>query len=341
MEFTPISEIGTKKLNDRLATYIGDPSVYGENSHSIESLYAHFDSKHRLFQHSITLVEGIHFDITYTPLEHLGFKAISLLCNEFYTQMGQVLSIGCNLSIPNRVSVEMVESLVAGLDQGCKDNGCGLAEKNVQSNAQRIIISAYGLCATDKPITKKIEQVKSGDAICISGDVGAAIAGLRILMREKKYWQEQGEGNFQPDLGDYSYVVQRQLLPKSRKDIIGLFNKENIIPSVIRHLNGGVLNEIASLCDDCGLGAHIYQATLPIAVETRQVADEMEEDVDKYAYFGGEDAELLFTLTEEDADRLFHIFKDFTVIGRMTDTETSLVIQTAEGDVLSFDDMKA
>ena len=95
------------------------------------------------------------------------------------------------------------------------------------------------------------------------------------------------------------------------------------------------------VCDDCGLGAHIYQATLPIAVETRQVADEMEEDVDKYAYFGGEDAELLFTLTEEDADRLFHIFKDFTVIGRMTDSETSLVIQTAEGDVLSFDDMKA
>ena len=341
MVFTPISEIGIKKLNERLATYIGDTSVYGERSHSIESLHANFDSKCRLFQHSITLVEGIHFDITYTPFEHLGFKAISLLCNEFYTQMGQVLSIGCNLSIPNRVSVEMVESLLAGLDQGCKDNGCGLAEKNVQSNAQRIIISAYGLCATDKPITKKIEQVKSGDAICISGDVGAAIAGLRILMREKKYWQEQGEGNFQPDLGDYSYVVQRQLLPKSRKDIVELFKKENIIPSVIRHLNGGVLNEIASLCDDCGLGAHIYQATLPIAVETRQVADEMEEDVDKYAYFGGEDAELLFTLTEEDADRLFQNFKDFTVIGRMTDTETSLVIQTAEGDVLSFDDMKA
>ena len=159
-------------------------------------------------------------------------------------------------------------------------------------------------------------------------------------MREKKYWQKQGEGNFQPDLGDYSYVVQRQLMPKSRKDLVELFEKEDISPTTVRHLNGGVLNEVASLCEDCGLGAHIYQATLPIAVETRQVADEMEEDVDKYANFGGEDSELLFTLPETEADRLFKLFKDFTVIGRMTDSKSSLVIQTAEGDILSYDDMR-
>ena len=340
MKFTPISEIGTKKLQSKLSTFVGANTLFESDKYTVESLGSKFSSNHRLIQHSLTFVEGIHFDITYTPFEHLGYKAISLLSNDFYAQMGQIISIGCNLSIPNRVSVEMIESLVAGLNQGCVDNGCALVEKNVQSNAQRIIISIYGLGLTEMPSKKVKDQVSEGDAICLSGDVGAAIAGLRILMREKKYWQEQGEGNFQPDLGDYTYVVQRQLMPKSRKDLVELFEKEHISPTTVRHLNGGVLNEVASLCEDCGLGAHIYQATLPIAVETRQVADEMEEDVDKYAYFGGEDSELLFTLPEVEADRLFKLFKDFTVIGRMTDSKSSLVIQTAEGDILSYDDMK-
>jgi thiamine-monophosphate kinase len=102
----------------------------------------------------------------------------------------------------------------------------------------------------------------------------------------------------------------------------------------------GVINDVAHLCEKTGLGAHIYQATLPIAIETRQVADEMEEDVDKYAYFGGEDAELLFTLNEEDADRLFTLFKDFTVIGRMTEVDSALTIQTSDGEILHLDDMK-
>ena len=344
--FTPISQIGRTAVLQKLNEYQGASSIPINllekklTGLSVSKIVEQFGDNTQLYQQSLQLIEGIHFDLTYTPLEHIGFKAVSLFSNQCYSENGRPISLSCDLSIPNKVSVEMIQSIMSGVNKGCIANNIVLDQKSFHSNSSQIIIHVHGIAIAQEHRRTSVDNVQTGDAICVSGDVGAAIAGLRILMREKKFWQESGEGEFQPDLGDYEYVIQRQLMPKSRMDIIDRFDEFDILPTSISHLNMGVINDVAHLCEKTGLGAHIYQATLPIAIETRQVADEMEEDVDKYAYFGGEDAELLFTLNEEDADRLFTLFKDFTVIGRMTEVDSALTIQTSDGEILHLDDMK-
>ena len=344
--FTPISKIGRTAVLQKLNEFQGASSIpinllgKKKTGLSVSKIVELFGDKTQLYQQSLQLIEGIHFDLTYTPLEHIGFKAVSLFSNQCYAENGRPISLSCDLSIPNKVSVEMIQSIMSGVNKGCIANNIVLDQKSFHSNSSQIIIHVHGIAIAQEQRRTSVDNVQTGDAICVSGDVGAAIAGLRILMREKKFWQESGEGQFQPDLGDYEYVIQRQLMPKSRMDIIDRFDEFDILPTSISHLNMGVINDVAHLCEKTGLGAHIYQATLPIAIETRQVADEMEEDVDKYAYFGGEDAELLFTLNEEDADRLFTLFKDFTVIGRMTEVDSALTIQTSDGEILHLDDMK-
>ena len=344
--FTPISQIGRTAVLQKLNEYQGASSIPINllekklTGLSVPKIVEQFGDNTQLYQQSLQLIEGIHFDLTYTPLEHIGFKAVSLFSNQCYAENGRPISLSCDLSIPNKVSVEMIQSIMSGVNKGCIANNIVLDQKSFHSNSSQIIIHVHGIAIAQEQRRISVDNVQIGDAICVSGDVGAAIAGLRILMREKKFWQESGDGEFQPDLGDYEYVIQRQLMPKSRMDIIDRFDEFDIMPTSISHLNMGVINDVAHLCEKTGLGAHIYQATLPIAIETRQVADEMEEDVDKYAYFGGEDAELLFTLNEEDADRLFTLFKDFTVIGRMTEVDSALSIQTSDGEILHLDDMK-
>lgn len=345
--FTPISQLGYLAVLKKLDKYRGEyssPMIGLEGNLSglsVSSLVECHGANTQIYQRSIQLIEGIHFDLSYTPLQHIGYKAVSLFSNECYAEKGRPVSLSCDLSLPNKVSVEMVESIISGINEACIANNTFFDRKSIHSNSNQIIIHIHGIAIAQEDMRTSYSNVQKGDAVCISGDVGAAIAGLRILMREKKFWQDSGKGEFQPDLGDYEYVIQQQLMPKSRKDVIDCFEEFDISPTSISHLNMGVINDVSQLCEKTGLGAHIYQATLPIAIETRQVADEMEEDVDKYAYFGGEDTELLFTLSEDDADRLFTLFKDFTVIGRMTEADSGLTIQTSDGEILSLDDMKA
>src|SRR5699024_9785808 len=143
-------------------------------------------------------------------------------------------------------------------------------------------LSCYG--AVEKAEITRRKGASVGDAICVSGDLGGAIAGLRILMREKKFWEEQNEQQaFQPDLTDYEYVVKKQLVPFARKDLIEKFQELDIIPSAMIDVTQGLVSELQHLRDASKVGAYFYQAALPIALDTRQVADEMQEDVDKYA----------------------------------------------------------
>jgi thiamine-monophosphate kinase len=225
------------------------------------------------------------------------------------------------------------------LDEACNRYTVALAGGDLTGNHQNAVITVSVFGKADKKSLTRRSGAKIGDAICVTGDVGAAIAGLRILMREKKFWQEHADQTVQPDLADYKFVVERQLMPLARLDMIKNFAVHEIVPSSMIDLTKGIIHEITELCDASGLGAHLYQAALPIAVETRHVADEMEEDVDKYALFGGEDLELVFTLAEHSVQELIKHFNDFTVIGRMTPREEKLIMQTAEGNLIEFDDL--
>ncbi|MDX1637506.1 MAG: AIR synthase-related protein, partial [Balneolaceae bacterium] len=160
----------------------------------------------------------------------------------------------------------------------------------------------------------------------------------RILMREKKYWEEHGQEQFQPDLGDYEYVVKRQLVPGARKDFIEKIGELQLHPGALIDLTQGLVSDLHQVTEASNVGAYIYQTALPIAIETRQVADEMKEDVDKYALYGGEDFELLFTLPENDVETLAEEFDDFVVIGKITRREEGVKMQRQDGELISFEE---
>lgn len=337
--FTPIQEIGREKLIDKLKAYKGaevSNVLFGTGDDA-----AVFKSSPGTLQliSSDSFVEGADFDPTYMPFTHFGYKMVTAVVSDIIAMNGEPKGLLVNLALPNRLSVEMIDQLYEGIDRACKQFGVAILGGDLTGNHQNAVFSltVYGEVKEEELVTRA--NAKQGDAICVTGDVGAAVAGLRILMREKKFWQEHGDQHAQPDLGDYKFVVERQLLPVARLDVIKTLRAHDVIPTAMIDLSKGIIKEVTSLCRQSNLGAHLYQAAVPVAVETRQVADEMEEDVDKYALFGGEDYELIFTLPEKEVDKFIKHFNDFSVIGRMTPKEDGLILQTAEGDLIGFDEL--
>ncbi len=338
-EFITIQSIGRKGLLKEISEFKGESKKNTVKGLGDDAAVIKEEDGSLSLLTTDTFVEGVDFDPTYTPFTHFGYKIISASVSDIYAMNGNPTSALVNLALPNSMSVQMVKDLYRGIDNACKKYGIELVGGDLTGNHSNAVISVsiYGKADNESVTYRKGANI--GDAICVTGDVGAAIAGLRILMREKKFWEQHGDDAIQPDLEDYKFVVQRQLMPKARKDLIEALSAQKLVPTSMIDITQGVINEVTGLCSASGLGAYLYQAALPIAIETRHVADEMEEDVDKYALFGGEDLELLFTLSEKQVEQFIEHFKDFAVIGRMTPQEEGLQMQTAEGDVLNFDDL--
>ena len=174
--------------------------------------------------------------------------------------------------------------------------------------------------------------------LCVTGDLGSALAGLKVLLREKRHWQDSDDPVMQPDLTGWDHVVKRQLVPIARKDIIRLFQQKEIKPSSMIDVSQGLLHDLRRLINSSDKGAYIYQSALPIDLQTRNVANEMKEDVDNYALYGGEDFELLFTLDEKQVNTLTKTSRDVTVIGKITGKTGQIEMQTAEGDIMLFEE---
>ena len=337
--FTPIQKIGRNALLEKLRVFSGEKLEHtNQIINDDAAVYQELEGQLSLLS-TDTFVEGADFDLTYTPLTHLGYKIISASISDIYAMNGTAKTVLVNLALPNRMSVEMVTDLYKGMDEACKKHHVQIVGGDLTGNHSNAVISISVFGKVEEESVTYRKGANIGDAICVTGDVGAAVAGLRILMREKKFWEQHGDQAVQPDLADYKFVVQRQLMPEARLDVIKNFHAFDVLPTSMIDLTKGLINEVSELCEASGLGCHLYQAALPIAVETRHVADEMEEDVDKYALFGGEDLELVFTLPEDAVQELFKQFNDFTVIGRMTPLDEGMILQTAEGDLLQFDDL--
>lgn len=337
--FQTIQSIGSKALLDKITNFDVYKNEHVEKSVGDDAAVIKEENGSLTLLSSDTYVEGVDFDPTYTPFHHLGYKILSAGVSDIYAMNGTPEAVMINLAVPNRMSVQMVTELYQGIYAAGKVHEVEVVGGDLKANHANLVvtISVYGR-AEEKSITYR-NGAKEGDAICVTGDLGGALAGLRILMREKKFWEEHGDENVQPELGDYQFVVKRQLVPEARKDLIDTLKEQDMIPTSMIDVTKGIVSEISSVSDASGVGAYIYQAALPIAIETRQVADEMEEDVDRYALFGGEDLELMFTLPEEKVEEFVNHFNDFVVIGRMVPKEEGMKMQTAEGDILSFDDL--
>ncbi|HKJ31559.1 MAG TPA: thiamine-phosphate kinase [Balneolales bacterium] len=282
-------------------------------------------------------IEGVDFDLTYTPVHHLGYKLVTAAVSDIYAMNARPTAIMIGLSIPNRISVEMIKELYKGINAACLDNQTQLVGGDVTASREvmAISVSVYGTASTENIVYRS--GAREDDAVCISGDLGGALGGLKILLREKQFWLDTGQKDFQPDLSDYEYVVKRQLVPIARKDVIQVFEENNIIPSSMTDISQGLINDLKNITRSSNVGIHLYEAAIPVSLDTRKIANEMEEDVIDYALHGGEDYELLFTLSKQDVDKLAQKFKDFAVIGKVRTNEDGIVMQTASGDVWTFE----
>ena len=319
---------GATQNRDEVVRGVGDDTAVVESDGQSLSLLT-----------SETFMEGVDFDLTYTPLHHLGYKVLSAAVSDIYAMNGEPETVLINLAVPNKISVDMLKAIYKGVHAAVSDYNVQIVGGDLTASHQTLslTISCSGKVSKEDIVYRKGASVD--DAICISGDLGSAIAGLRILMREKEFWQDSGETNFEPEIEEYEYVVKRQLLPKARHDIIRQFNELGIKPSAMIDITQGLAAEIKQLSKASGIGAQLYQAALPIALETRQVADEMKEDVDKYALYGGEDLELLFTLPEHMLDEAAEELEDIRVIGKVVAENEGIKMQTAEGDLVEFEEV--
>ncbi|MFO8028346.1 MAG: thiamine-phosphate kinase [Cyclonatronaceae bacterium] len=285
---------------------------------------------------SETFIEGVEFDLTFMPFHQVGAKVISAAVSDIYAMNGQPQAVLVNLGVPNRITVEMIGELYKGIGMACSDYGCQLSGGDLTGSHHALVISVtvYGDVAKERIVYNS--GAREGDAVCLTGDLGSALAGLKVLLREKRHWEDSDDPVMQPDLTEWDYVVKRQLVPVARKDMITLFKEMDITPHTLIDVSQGLLNDIQRIADYSKKGMYIYQSALPIDLQTRRVADEMKEDVDKYALYGGEDFELLFTLPEHQVRKLADVSKEFTVIGKVTDNAGVVEMQTAEGDTIVF-----
>lgn len=276
-------------------------------------------------------LEGVHFDLTYTPFHYLGYKVVTAAVSDIYAMNAVPEQVLISVAIPNRYSVQMMEQLYKGISAACADYGVQLSGGDTTASHQLLAISATAAGSVQKENLIYRSGAKKDDIICVTGDLGGALAGLRVLLREKKAWQESNQQqHFQPDLEKYEQVVQKQLVPKARKDLVDAIHQCGIKPTAMIDVTQGLVSELSQLARRSNLGIEVYSPAVPIALETRAVADEMNEDVDKYAFYGGEDFEMLFTLPEAIVEKFKAEFDDFVVIGKLTDKEKELTINTGE-----------
>ena len=274
------------------------------------------------------LVEGVHFDLMYTPLKHLGYKSVIVNLSDIYAMNATPTQIVISIAISSRFSVEAVDELYEGIYAACEKYGVDLVGGDTTSSQKGLIISitAIGEIAPDKFVKRSTAQ--KGDLVCVSGDLGGAYVGLLFLEREKKIFLESP--GVQPDLEGEAYVVGRLLKPEARKDIIEFFEKETITPTSMMDISDGLSSELLHICKQSQLGCVLYEDKLPIAEATRQAAFKFELDPTACALSGGEDYELLFTIPQADYDKLV-LNEQISVVGYMTEAEQGAHILTKGG----------
>lgn len=274
------------------------------------------------------LVEGVHFDLMYTPLKHLGYKSVVVNISDIYAMNATPTQIVIGLGISNRFSLEALDEFYEGVYAACTHYGVDLVGGDTTSSQKGFIISvtALGEVSPDKFVRRN--TAKKGDLLCVSGSLGAAYLGLLFLEREKKIFIESPA--VQPDLEGESYVIGKLLKPEARKDIIDFFETNGVVPTAMMDISDGLSSEILHICKDSQLGCVLYEEKIPVAEEMKKAAFKFEIDPTACALSGGEDYELLFTIPQSDYDKLV-LNEEISVVGYMTDAEAGTNIITKGG----------
>lgn len=275
------------------------------------------------------LLEGVHFDLMYSPLKHLGYKAVVVNLSDIYAMFGTPTHITMSIGLSNRFSVEALDQFYDGVYAACEKYNVDLAGGDTCSSLKGFVISvtAIGEVATDQFVTRS--GAKQNDLICVSGDLGGAYLGLQLLEREKKIYLESP--GVQPDLQQKAYVIGRILRPEPRADIVEWLRENGITPTSMIDISDGLSSELLHIAKQSNVGCLIHEEKIPVHDETRATAFEFGLDPTTCALNGGEDYELLFTVSQSDYDKIA-TNKDISVIGYVTDAEEGVQLQTKQGN---------
>lgn len=339
---TPISQLGEFGLIERIKKIVDirvdDSTIHDNLIKGIADDTAVFKpslSKLQLFT-TDAMVEGIHFDLTYTSLAHLGWKAIVSNISDVAAMCGEPRYATVTLCLPQKISVEMVEEFFRGAVSACKKYSCLIVGGDTTATVGNMMVSISLIGEVDPEKVTYRSGAKVGNYICVSGHLGGSHAGLKILLREKSKYLEESE-QFSPNLEPYKIAVEKYLLPKPRLDIAKIIS-ESIKVNAMIDISDGLASEVHHICNNSDVGADIWEHNIPVHTNSQKIAGEFSENVIDYALYGGEEYELLFTLSDSEYEKLETLTADITIIGRITDKSNGInfIRESGEREPLQF-----
>lgn len=275
------------------------------------------------------LLEGIHFDLRYVPLKHLGYKSVVVNVSDIYAMNGTPRQITVSIGVTNRFTTEHLEELYSGIKLACEVYNVDLVGGDTSASASGLVISITCIGDVDKDQAVTRSGAKPTDLICVSGDLGAAFMGLQLLERENQVAAGYKNDDFQPDFSGKEYILERQLKPEARKDIIEKLRKAGIKPTAMMDVSDGLSSELLHICNESHTGCRIFEDKLPIDYQTAVMAEEFNMNLVTAAMNGGEDYELLFTVPLADNEKIKDI-EGVTMIGYITEESLGCAMHTRD-----------
>lgn len=329
---TEISKLGEFGLIDRLSKDIPIKNPSTKLGVGDDAAILCMGDKETLVTTDL-LLEGIHFDLRYVPLKHLGYKAAVVNFSDIYAMNGRPTQITVSLGISSRFTVEHIDELYAGIRLACEVYGVDLVGGDTSASVTGLVISITCIGEADKDKVVLRSGAKPTDIICVSGDLGAAYMGLQLLERENRV--AAGTKDFQPDFSGKEYILERQLKPEARKDIVELLAEHGIHPTAMMDVSDGLSSELLHICKSSDVGCRVYEDRIPIDYQTAVMAEEFNMNLVVAAMNGGEDYELLFTVPLTDNEKIDKL-KGVTKIGYITKPELGAAMVTRDGNEIEL-----
>lgn len=286
------------------------------------------------------LMEGVHFDLMYVPLKHLGYKAAMVNFSDVYAMNGWPRQLIVSMALSRRFKVEDIEQIYEGMKLACAHHHVDLVGGDTSTSLTGLALSLTCLGEGEKDKVVYRNGAGDTDLICVSGNLGAAYMGLQLLEREKAVYNQQFQegkiqGEFHPDFSGQEYLLERQLKPEARRDIIERLNKAGVVPTAMMDISDGLSSELMHICRQSTMGCVVYEERLPIDYQTAVAAEQFNLNVSTCALNGGEDYELLFTVKLTDYEKVKEM-DDIRIVGHITKADTGLILVTRDGQELSL-----
>ena len=325
---TEISQLGEFGLIDRLTQGLENRHASTALAVGDDAAILHFSGDDDVLVTTDMLLENVHFDLTYVPLKHLGYKAAAVNFSDIYAMMGTPRQMTVSLGISRRFAVEHIDALYSGIRLACEVYGVDIVGGDTCASNQGLVISITCIGTAPKGTAVRRSGARDTDLVCVSCDLGAAYMGLQLLEREKV--AGKGVENFTPDFGGKEYIIERQLKPEARRDIVEILRSKGIRPTAMMDISDGLSSELMHICHDSKVGCRIYEDRIPIDYQTAVMAEELNMNLVTAALNGGEDYELLFTVPLADHDKVKDI-EGIKVIGYITDADKGCAMITRDG----------